>query len=51
MAKSKIQKARKAAVRKKFIEQGGNDGRYTTKVVPNKKKVAIKPKHKSQEED
>ena len=51
MAKSKIQQARKAAIRKKFIEQGGTDGRFTTKVIPNKKKVVAKPKHKKQTEE
>jgi hypothetical protein len=34
----KIHKALKSKVRKDFIEQGGQDGRYATKIVPDKKK-------------
>ena len=34
----KIHKAVKSKVRKDFIEQGGQDGRYATKVVPDKKR-------------
>lgn len=51
MPKSKIHKAQKAAVRKAFNEQGGGDGRFATKVVPNKKKSAKKPKHPKKEEE
>ena len=36
--KSKIHKAVKEKVRKDFIEQGGYDGRFAEKVVPDKKK-------------
>lgn len=45
MPKKSIHKAQKATVRKKFIEQGGQDGRYNTKVVPSKKKQVKKPKY------
>ena len=38
MRSRKILKALKTKVRKEFIEQGGQDGRFATKVVPDKKK-------------
>jgi hypothetical protein len=34
----KIHKAIKGEVRKNFIEQGGQDGRFAEKVVPDKKR-------------
>jgi hypothetical protein len=42
----KIHKAVKKKVRKDFIEQGGQDGRFATKVVPNKKKKYSRSKIK-----
>jgi hypothetical protein len=48
--KKKIIKHVKAKVRKDFIEQGANDGRYKTKVVPNKKKKYNRRKAKKTEE-
>lgn len=43
MAKKRTEKdtlsaAQKAASRKAFIAQGGNDGRYRNRVIPNKKR-------------
>ena len=35
---SKIRKSIKAKIRKDFIAQGGYDGRFAEKVVPDKKK-------------
>jgi hypothetical protein len=36
--KSKIHKLIKSDIRKDFIKQGGLDGRFKEKVIPNKKK-------------
>jgi len=36
--KSKIHKLIKGDIRKAFIEQGGLDGRFKEKIIPNKKK-------------
>ena len=47
MKNKKIPKAVKSAVREEFIKQGGRDGRYKTKVVPDKKKKYNRKKTKT----
>ena len=47
MKNKKIHKAVKSAVREDFIKQGGRDGRYKTKVVPDKKKKYNRKKTKT----
>ena len=42
----KIHKALKEKVRQDFIKQGGQDGRFAEKVVPDKKKKYNRPKVK-----
>ncbi|MCD4747698.1 MAG: hypothetical protein K8R58_15490 [Bacteroidales bacterium] len=44
--KQKLLKYIKAKIRKDFIEQGGRDGRFKTKVVPDKKKKYDRKKAK-----
>ena len=50
MKNKKIHKAVKGAVREEFIKQGGRDGRYKTKVVPDKKKKYNRKKPKTIED-
>ena len=40
--KKKLDSFQKAASRQEYISQGGNDGRYMTKLIPDKKKEAKK---------
>ena len=51
MKSGKIHKALKNKVRKDFIEQGGQDGRYATKVVPDKKRKYNRKKAKKIDSD
>ena len=44
--KSPVKKAILKEVRRDFIEAGGQDGRYKTKVVPDKKKEYKRSKAK-----
>jgi len=50
MKNKKILKAVKSAVREEFVRQGGMDGRYKTKVVPDKKTKYKRKKTKSIED-
>jgi len=46
MKNKKIHKAVKGAVREEFVRQGGMDGRFKTKAVPDKKKKYNRKKAK-----
>ncbi|MFH0864755.1 MAG: hypothetical protein V1904_01070 [Bacteroidota bacterium] len=49
--KSKIKKLREAEEREKRKEDGYYDGRFRTKVLPNKKKKPLKKKEIPEDDD
>lgn len=49
--KLRIHKLVKEKVRKEFIEQGGNDGRFREKIIPDKTKEYSRSKVKKNKHD
>jgi len=50
-AKKDLQRIEKAAVRKERVEQGALDGRFREKVVPAKKRKAVRRKRVDPDEE
>ena len=49
VSQDKLRRIRRTHKRNSQIKAGAYDGRYNTKVIPDKKKVYKKPKYKSWE--